>query len=415
MKRIIYFILICLYATPCCAQINDSLHLYDIDLKEDIPLVWRLKKEHKEETSLYNWRYDFSWRIPSVFNYKFKQDIRNFGTTEKRLNNPTEDSILAILKRTPKALYPYIGPVLHTMKGLSGKVLDLPGIKETKNKFPDKIASRLQDIPGIEFASPDMYVFLSPQIWGEDLASLEYPQLLNEKPQNTPRIHINPEYLHKIKEKVRISDYAGGKTPDTPLGIRHFMADKDTPLSSADVKAFISSLDGIKKFSLSGNNGLRLLTIEPLISYWDTKNGTNQYVASLKNIVNPCQSLVRKVKWAGLREKFQKAIGPDGFSLDDWAYTCDKIIKAYRVNNLPMSHLGVIKSLRKGYIYKMFDQVSGYTAEERKIHRYFLEASARLYDTTENDLEAIRSDKITLRNKIAKTHFENMGVVIIFP
>lgn len=415
MKRFIYLILMFLWVTPCRAQLKEYAHLYDIDLKEDIPLVWRIKKEYQKETSLYDWKYDFSWRIPSVFNYEFKQDIRNFGAFEKRLANPTEDGILAELKRMPKAYYPYVGPVLHTIKGLSGKVLDLPGIKETKNKFPEKIASRFQNIPNIESVSPDLYIFLSPQFWGEDLASLEFPQIADEKPQKTPKIHINPEYIRKIKEKVRMSDYGGGKSPDTPLGIRHFTADKDTPLSAADVKAFINTLDGIKKFSLSGSNGLRLLMIEPIITYWDTKNGVNENVAFLRNVVNPCQSLVRKVKWAGLREKFQEAIGVEGFGLDDWAYTCDKTIKAYRVNTLPMTHMTIIKLLRKGYYYRILDDMPGYSDEERKTFRYFLEASVHLYDTTETNLEAMRADKINIRNKVVKTHFENMGIPIILP
>ena len=413
MKRLIYIVLMFLWIAPCHAQLKEYSHLYDIDLDEDIPLVWRIRKEYRKATSIYDWKYDFDWRIPSVFNYEFKQDIRNFGAFEKRLNNPDEDSILAEVKRMPKAYYPYIGPVLHTIRGLSGKVLDLPGIKETKNKFPDKIASRFQNIPNIEFASPDMYIFLSPQFWGEDMASLEFPQIADEKPQKTPKIHINPEYIRKIKEKVRMSDYAGGKSPETSLGIRHFTAKKDTPLSTADVKAFVNTLDGIKKFSLSGSNGLRLLMIEPIIAYWDTQNGVDENVTFLKNVVNPCQALVRKVKWTGLREKFQEAIGVEGFGLDDWAYTCDKTIKAYRVSTLPMTHLTTIKMLRKGYYYQTLDALPGYTDAERKNFRYFLEASTHLFDTTEKDLEAIRSEKINIRNKIAQTHFETMGIPII--
>ena len=416
MKRIIYFILIVsLWATPCFAQLKEFEHLYDINLKEDIPMVWRLKKDFEKKTSDYDWKYDYSWLMPSVFNHEFRQDIRNFALFEKRIANPTEETLLAEIKRVPKAFYPYIGPVLHTMKGLSGKILDLPGIKETKNKFPDKIASRFQNIPEIEFASPAMYIFISPQFWGEDLASLEFPQIAQEQPLDTPRIHINPEYIRKIKEKVRISDYAGGKKPETPLGIRHFVADKDTPLSPADVKAFANSLDGIKKFSLSGNNGLRLLMIEPIIAYWDTQNGDNESVAFLKNVVNPCQALVRKVKWAGLREKFQQAIGTDGFGLDDWAYTCDKIIKAYRVSTLPSEHFTIINMLKKGYYYRYLDEQPGYTDEERLQQRYFLEATVHMYDTNKTNLDAIRNMTKNLHTKLLKTHFENMGIPIILP
>lgn len=413
--RFVIFLLTLLWVMPCHAQLKEYEHAFDIDLKEDIPLVWRLQKQYKKDTANYDWKYDFSWRIPSVFNYEFKQDIRNFGAFEKRIGNQTEDELLRDILRLPKAFYPYIGPMLHTIRGLSGKVLDLPGIKETKNKFPDKIASRLQNIPNIEFASPHMYLLLSPIFWGEDMAGLEFPQVMREKEPKTPRLRINPEFMKKMKEKVKISDYTGGKTPDVPLGLRHFTADENTPLSVADVKAFVNTLDGIKKFSLSGDNGLRLIMIDPLITYWDNQNGSQRSISALRSMVNPCQSLVRRVKWSGLRYKFQQAIGIEGFELDDWAYTCDKVVKAHRTANLPTAQLAQIKILKSGYYYKVLDNMPGYTPEERKTQRDFLEAVVHMYTTTETNLEAVRPFNNELRSKFIHTRFENMGIPLILP
>ena len=50
----------------------------------------------------------------------------------------------------PPQMYEYIGPYLHTVPGIPEKVLNMPGIKETKNKFPSRIAPQLADIEDIE-------------------------------------------------------------------------------------------------------------------------------------------------------------------------------------------------------------------------------------------------------------------------
>ena len=413
MKLWIY-ILMFLFAYPCYAQLKGYEHLFDIDLNENVPLIWRLKKEYEHNNSSYDWHYKFSWQISSVFDYKFKQNIHNFGSIEKRIDNPDEESILADLKRTPKAFYPYIGPLLYTVRGLSGKVLDLPGIKGTKNKFPDKIASRLQNIPDIEFASPDMYIFLSPQFWGEDMASLEFlHEPLNKQPK-TPKIRIDPEFMKKMKQQVNINAYAKGKSPNTTIGHRHILAGSETPLSTADVRAFINTFDNLKNFSTSGNNGIRLILIEPLINYWDTKNGTNENVAMLKGIVNPCQSLVRRVKWSSLGQKFQDSIGVEGFGLNEWAYTCDKVIKAYRVSSIPSSHIGFYRNLKKGLYYKALDKISQNPREKQQT-RYFLEAIAQMFSTTENDLKAVRPFRMELRQKLNALQTEKTGTLFILP
>ena len=161
MKKFLFLLFLWMSAFPAHAQLKGYIHIYDVDLQENIPYLWRVHEDFKKDTALYDRKYDYKWRIPTVFNSDFRRKIKTFGSVEKRFNNPDEDAILRDLQRMPKAFYPYIGPMLHNMRGLSGKILDRPGIKETKNKFPDKIASRMQNIPDIEFVSPDLYLFLS--------------------------------------------------------------------------------------------------------------------------------------------------------------------------------------------------------------------------------------------------------------
>lgn len=415
MKKFLFLLFWWLSAFPAHAQLKDYIHIYDVDLQEDLPYLWRVHEDFKKDTALYDRKYDYKWRIPTVFNSDFRRKIKTFGSVEKRFNNPDEDAILRDLQRMPKAFYPYIGPMLHNMRGLSGKILELPGIKETKNKFPEKIASRMQNIPDIEFVSPDLYIFLSPQFWGEDLNTLEFPKELMEQDHETPKIRINPEFIRRVREKVKVSDFYPGAKPKAPsLGLRNYIADKDAPLSGADVQALINTFDNLEKFRKTSDNELKLLMVDPLINYWDEKNGIDRQVSFLKGVVNPCQTIVRKVKWSGLRSQFQDAIGGEAFGLDDWAYTCDKVMKAYRVVSMKQAHIVIINALRKGYPYTQLDKLK-FTPEERQRQRYFLEAALHLYDSKAEDLAAVRPFYKQITDKLLQMDYLFAGTPFIMP
>lgn len=416
MKKIIYILFLWLFAFNAQAQLKEYMHVYDIDLQESIPYVWRLEEEYKRENSLYDRKYDYGWRIPTVFNSDFRQKIKTFATVEKRFDSQDEEAILKEIRRMPKSFYPYIGPMLHNMRGLSGKVLDIPGIKETKNKFPDKIASHLQNIPDIEFVSPELYIFLSPQFWGEDMESIEFPkEIAEDNSDNIPNIRIDPNFILKVKSKINISDYYPGSAPKSPnMGIRHYTADKNTPLSSSDVQAFLNTFDTLEKFNKNNANEIKLIMIDPIINYWDSKKGEDIEVSILKGVVNPCQTIVRKVKWSGLRSQFQDAISNEAFGLDDWAYTCDKVIKAYRIATMKQAHIAIIKALRSGDLYRRLDKLP-FSEQERKQHRNFMEAVLHMYDSKSQDVEAVKPFIRQISEKLLNMDYMFAGTPFIVP
>ncbi len=414
MKRFLLVLMFLFSATSVRAQLKEYDHAYDIDLKEEIPLVWRLEKEYRKVNDDYDWKYDYNWRLPSAFNYKFKQNIKDFGSIEKRFESADEEDILNDLRHIPKAYYPYIGPMLHNIPGLSGKVLDLPGIKETKNKFPDKIASRFKDMPDIEFASPELYIFISPYFWGEDLQSLEYPQIYDQQPEYLPNIRISPKFITYLHNKVNIDNYFNGNNPPQPsMGVRNYYATKETPLSGADVRAFIESLAELKKFRLQKDYEIRLMMLDSIIQYWDEKKGINSQVAYYKNVVNPCQSIARKVKWAGLQNEFQKYIGKQAFGVDDWAYTCDKVIKAYRLASMPRAFVASLRLAKHGYFYSNPPQ--DYTEKEKEQLRNYLEALIRMYETNQDDVDTVRPFFYELQEKLVDLDTAFLGTPIILP
>lgn len=413
--RLFLFFFILLLSAQSQAQLKEFEHTYDVDLNEEIPMLWRLQKEYRKSRSDYDWHYDYSWNIPPVFDKDFDQSIKRFGTIEKRIENADEEALLRDLQRLPKEFYPYIGPVLHTVPGLSGKILDLPGIKETKNQFPQKVASKLAAIPDIEFVSPGLYIYLMPMIFGEGINSREFPQITN-KHQNMPPIRIKKELLESALKEVPTEKFALNATalPKNP-GIRHYNAEASTPLSQADVKAFIGTLDGLLKFKSDLKTDVKFISLNGVMSYWDEKHGVNKNAAFLKTMVNPCQTIARKVKWLGLRQEFQKIIGPQAFGLDDWAYTCDKTLKAYRSASQTHAEITVMNILKKGYIYAMINQFDYYTPEERLTHKYFIEASIQLYQSTLADMDAVKPYKDELQQRLGKFGSNILGTPLILP
>ena len=412
--RFICFIFILLIASPCQAQLKEYAHIYDVDADEDIPMVWRLQEEYKKHLSNYDWHYDFSWNMPPVFDKDFNKEIQRFGSVEKRLNNPDEDSLLRDIKRLSPVYYPYIGPVLHTIPGLSGKILDLPGIKETKNKFPQKIASVFSDSPNIEFVSPELYIYLMPQIWGEDINTMEFPHIAKQRP-NIPPVRIKKEFLKNVLKQVPTSDFAvNNETKPKSKGIRHYTATATTPLSPADVEAFVNTLDGLHEFDRTQNK-MKFISLNGLFNYWDEKNGIDKNISFLKGVVNPCQTIVRKIKWSGQRQDFQKIIGTEAFGLDDWAYTCDKTLKAYRAISQDNAMVTALNILKKGYAYKLINQLNYYTPEERLIHKYFIEASIQLYSSTKNNMKAVTPYRRQLKQKLKNFDTNILGTPLILP
>ncbi|MBR2136403.1 MAG: hypothetical protein IJ852_00380 [Alphaproteobacteria bacterium] len=413
MRFFLTFIM-CLMAIPVFADEIDYDHLFDIDQQEIFPLMRELEADYKKETALYDWKYNYSWNMPKVFDSEFKGHINRFGAIEKRLNNADEESLLRDLQRMPREFYPYIGPVLHTVRGLSGKILDLPGIKETKNKFPERVAAGLSHIPNLRYVSPELYLFLMPEMFGENLNSIEYPQPINRSAKKM-RGRIDPRFVHKVLAATPVENFRlNGSLAKKSDGVRNYLADSDQPLSGADVKAFTATLDGLNEFRHQGSNEIEFIMADPLINFWDKKNGVDQNVAYLKRAVNPCQSIVRKVKLIGKRNEFQKIIGAQAFGLDDWAQTCDKVLKAYRVIKAPHAYISSLKMMKTGYYEKSLERL-GYTPEEIQLQKYFLHAVLQMYNTDRQDIRAVMPYREELKEKLTVIGDHYLGTPIALP
>ena len=149
MKRTfakIFFMFFCGFAVlPLCAAERDYSDYFQIDLDMKLPTLAELQKKYVINQN-YDRKYEFYWNIGNVFDNVFRATISTYGMNEKRLKNENEEALIEMLKGIPPEYYQYIGPYLHTVPNISEKVLNMPGIKETKNQFPKIIAPQLQDI-----------------------------------------------------------------------------------------------------------------------------------------------------------------------------------------------------------------------------------------------------------------------------
>ena len=389
MKRFtIAFVLVFCFVFGASAEKRDYSKYFEVDLDAPVPDLQKLAEEIRAQKQVYNPRYLVSWELGEAFDGVFREVITTYGTSEKRIKAGYEDDLVEVISALPKEFYPYIGPYLHTVPGIPEKILNMPGIKETKNKFPERIAPQLQDIEDLEFLSPYLYILLMPEMWPEDV-----PQ---EKPQKRqakfPRTPYNPDYYAKIFESVPEGGFGGANARgETSLKdkLRTLKITKTSPLTTADIKAFLNTLDGVFAFS-TFENKLKLFRTESLLNYYEAKNDNVLPMNSLKDMVNPCQRLALKIKWAGMETEFSKAVASEGFGLKEWAYTCDKTIKAYRAIIVSESRVAGIRQFKRGLYDSAFQGLSPKWREKQYATMYSV---IEMYKTNKNDiLEALKNE-----------------------
>ena len=349
----------------------DYADRFKVDMNERIPPIEELRKMFAPKP-VYDRKFDYFWNIGTVFDKGFAKTIRQYGTRQTRLKWPGEDIMLEQLKNTPKEYYQYIGPYLHTIPGISEKILNYPGIKETKNQFPKRIAPQLADIENLEFMSPALYFALNPDLWEESNLSREQVKF-----RTLPQVNrYDTSFIDKVMETVPPEDYAPGAKPKEPLEsrLRTISPDASSPLTGRDVQAVARSL------------------------------GT--MLPNLKDLVHPCQRLVQKIKMQGMEGEFAKIVAGEGFNPEEWAYTCDKTIKAYRVLRMSSPELLTLL-LYKRNIYE--NQLNLYSDKTAPNIAVTMQGIIEMYKAPVNDMMEVKKNQ-----KALKKAFEKIGYRIVF-
>ena len=369
---------------------------FSVDMDAKLPPYEVMLKKFVDDNKVVDRKYDYHWDIGNVFDNVFRMTIDYYGQTEKRVKNIHEDDLFVMLSTIPPEYYQYIGPYLHTVPNMPEKILNMPGIKETKNQFPKRIAKELEGIEDLEFVSPYLYYVLMPESWPDYRKTMEKMPL----PSTKAKVKHDPEFFKKVNALVPDEMfYPGASKQDkiTQSDLRTLEPTQNSPLTSADVKAFIGTLDKVNKFTKDLKIYDRINTAGRLIDMWEKEQGSGMQVSLLKDLVNPCQRLVQKVKYAGLERDFSKLINADGFDIEGWAYTCDKTVKAYRVSMLTRSIMAGILMYKQG-VYDALRDIGGIRIGN--LQRETVEAILAMYRAPMNDVLETRKNRSELRRKI---------------
>ena len=369
---------------------------FSVDMDAKLPPYEVMLKKFVDDNKVVDRKYDYHWDIGNVFDNVFRMTIDYYGQTEKRVKNIHEDDLFVMLSTIPPEYYQYIGPYLHTVPNMPEKILNMPGIKETKNQFPKRIAKELEEIEDLEFVSPYLYYVLMPESWPDYRKTMEKMPL----PSTKAKVKHDPEFFTKVNALVPDEMfYPGASKQDkiTQSDLRTLEPTQNSPLTSADVKAFIGTLDKVNKFTKDLKIYDRINTAGRLIDMWEKEQGSGMQVSLLKDLVNPCQRLVQKVKYAGLERDFSKLINADGFDIEGWAYTCDKTVKAYRVSMLTRSIMAGILMYKQG-VYDALRDIGG--VRIGNLQRETVEAILAMYRAPMNDVLETRKNRSELRRKI---------------
>ncbi len=402
-----------LLAGSAFAKTADFDRYFKVDMQMEVPPVEEYMKKLDNTYKLYDKGFDSRFKMGNKFKKEFSRTIKFYGLSEGRLKNSYEDELLEIIGWLPKSAYQYIGPMLHQIPGMSEKILNLPGIKETKNKFPEDVAEMFKGMENLEFMSPALYVLLMPDIWDrKNPVDLDKPQ-----PQRVKKPRVNTELPDFLKEKIGIPVKTAEKKPASAQKKASFASTLRTinptltsPLTSKDVGAFVATIDDVLQWGMKDDmrNYSKLIIGEALLDIWEQEHGTALTQNGLKDIVNPCQRLVLKTRFAGVYDEFSSVVIKQGFSPEEWGYTCDKTFKAYRILEANPSVAYAVRFHRRGYYGQYIEKLPQKWRDEM----YATEAAiVKMYTVLKEDVNAVKPHQREISQKMLKMR----GIMLTAP
>ena len=386
------------------AAMADYKQDFEINLEEDtLPPMAELEEIFNRENRYYDKKYHSVWDLTGEFDRDFYARAATYGINEKRLKWEEEEHILEILKALPKEMFPYIGPMLFEIPNMSEKVLNMPGIKETKHQFPKRIAPQLKDIEDIEFLSPFLYYILMPEMWPENAREIERPQMT---PYH-PKVVYDPKFFAALKKLVPPEDFMPNALPQKPgrSQLRTIKLTPDSLLTSADIQAFARTIDAVEDWYQTGDNRYQLSRISSMLwSYEFDKNPA--IVAGLREGVNPCARLVQKARLMGQELELARKVAGEGFTLNEWAYTCDKTVKAYRLSRISSSLMQAIRAYKLG-LYD--DEINKLSPKSQAFRYATMQAIVSAYNAPLADVVEVQKNRPLLEQKWKKYNFKLAG------
>ena len=317
-----------------------------------------------------------------------------------KANEKLEDDIYRLILMLPKYAYQYIGPFIHEMPYVSDRILNIPGIKETKGKFPTRIAPQMKEYAKKygKYMSTHLYIYLMPEAWArperEKSTFKGYSKIIkideNTKPDDL--FILNNRSLLKKHKMLSPEQYRTGAAlekqvrPQTPAD----QVTQTSALTEGDVEAALASFQEIEKEF--GNNRFD----EFHTALRDMSLSDNNL---MEEMLNPMQTLVDKINRLPEKERFAKTVAKNGFTLESWGITVDKIIKARRVANMsPAVALNLAAWRRLKKPPKSFDVLSPH---DRQVSWDSIQLFLGMYTSTRENLLAVKNYGDNIRKVFA--------------
>ena len=351
--------------------------------------------------------YDYSWNLGNRFDEAFRGIIKSYGSSEKRLKPDHEENLLEMISIMPKETYPYIGPYLHTVPGMSEKILNLPGIKETKNQFPQQIGKRFQNMEGLEFLSPSLYYILMPEEWTQSNKVIEKP-FPTTRP---PKADYNEDFFVSVQKLMKPTDYSPKNKEAPKLSRSDLRTISPTPnslVTGSDIKAFLHTLPALHQLTSNPYLVSELFEAGRLLEKWENDNNIGVPLPVLKDLVNPCARLVQKFRLIGKEQELAKITSIQGFNTNEWAYTCDKAVKAYRTAQMSGATALTISTYKKDLFA---NEVKKLPAKQAQNMELIMQGVIEMYDAPLSD--TIEARKIY--EEMRKTFLDIGGRIVGIP
>ena len=395
-------------AQAAVASLSDFDGVYDIELENaKLPILEELQKDFQDSTQLYDTHYTSVFDLGTVFDPEFAATIKTYGRSEKRLKWPDEEVILEILAAVPASWYEYIGPQLFDIPNMSEKILNLPGIKETKNKFPSRVAKQLQDIEDLEFLSPYLYYMLMPEIWPGNDNNIEVPQMTPVR----AKVVYDADFYRALRRLVPPENYMPGAktTRITRSDMRTIHPTSDSLLTSTDVKAFAATITPVEEWVSRPENKMALVRTSVMLQNYINRKNDKAPVAGFREVISPCSALVEKAMILGKERELAKLTAAQGFTLAEWAYTCDKTVKAWRLSKISSGLMQALRLYKSGY----YDREIAALSPRSQYNRYAgMAAVLEMYKAPLSDVLEVRKNDKLLHDEWFKYDFEIGGVPI---
>ena len=166
-------------------------------------------------------------------------------------------------------------------------------------------------------------------------------------------------------------------------------------MSSGDIRAFVRTIPELNKIQGDVEAMARIYGAGSLLDVWEQDNELGLPVNSMKDLVSPCSRLLQKMRIAGEEAYLRDVVAKEGFTPEEWAYTCDKTIKAYRMTMLSNSTVKSLKAYALGVYDNYIEEMLGDKAELQFLS---VQALLRMHEVSRDDLLQAYKNRKLLRD-----------------